>query len=141
MKAKKLGMWLFDAIVFVAIAVYRIATGHTDDHYYFSTDSWFPSYSDIHYAGSSTVSVYDEPFFIICMIVMALYLLVSLVLKIKGTDGDGTFALKFFAYIAALVSVIYMYSGDWDWLIVLVVGFASLCLELSIQDDKKTDDQ
>lgn len=137
MKAKKLGLWLLDTVVFVAIAIYRITTGYTDEHYYFSTDSWFPSYSDIHYVGSSTVSVYDEPFFIICMIVMALYLLVALVLKIKGTDGAGTFALKFFAYIAAIVSVSYMYSGEGDFFIVLVVGFVSMLMETAVSESQK----
>ena len=137
MKAKKLGLWLMDTIVFVVIAIYRISTGYTDDNYYYSTDSWFPSYSDIHYAGSSHYSVYDEPFFIVCMIIMALYLLISLVLKIKGTDGDGTLALKFFAYIAAVVSVSFMYSGDWDWLIVLVVGFVAMIMEFAVKDSNK----
>lgn len=137
MKAKKIGVWLFDTIVFVIIAVYRSIAGYTDDHYYFDTDSWFPSYSDTYYLGSSNVSVYDEPFFIVCMIVMALYLLVSLVLKIKGTAGDGIFALKVLAYIAALVSVIYMYSGAWDWLAVVVIGFISIMIEVNIKDKKQ----
>ena len=137
MKAKKIGVWLFDTTVFVIIAVYRSIVGYTDSHYFFDTDSWVPSYSDVYYLGSSNVSVYDEPFFIVCMIVIALYLLVSLVLKIKGTDGDGTLALKLFAYIAALVSVTYMYSGSWDWLIVVIIGIVSLVIEASIRDKKK----
>ena len=131
MKAKKIGVWLIDAITFAIIAIYRSIVGYTDDHYYFDTDSWFPSASDTYYLGSSNVSVYDEPFFIVCMVIIALYLLVSLVLKIKGTDGDSTIGLKIVAYIAALVSVSYMYSGSWDWLIVLVVGVISLSMEVS----------
>ena len=71
------------------------------------------------------------------MIVMALYLLVSLVLKIKGSAGDGIFALKVLAYIAALVSVIYMYSGAWDWLAVVVIGFISIMIEVNIKDKKQ----
>ncbi len=137
MKRKKLGIWLFDTIVFVIIAVYRSIAGHTDNHYYFDTDSWFPSYADTYCLGSSNVSVYDEPFFIVCMVVMALYLLVSLVLKIKGIDGYSIFALKLFAYITAIVSVTYMYSGSWDWLIVIVVGFVSIMIEINIKNKKQ----
>ena len=135
MKAKKIALWVFDTIVFVTIAIYRIACGHTIDHYYYTGLDWY----DIAYGGSSTTSVYDEPFFIICMIIMAFYLLVSLVLKIKGTDGDGTLALKFFAYIASLVSVAFMYSGDWDWLIVVVIGFISLTIESHVDEKKKSE--
>lgn len=133
MKAKKIALWFFDAVVFVAIAIYRSIVGYTDDHYISLSDSWF---SDVYYAGSTQVTVYDEPFFIVCMIIMGIYLLSAIYTKATGTDSDGIFLFKIIAYIAALVSVSYMYSGDWDPFIVIALGLISIAIEVVISDKK-----
>lgn len=131
MKALKILLWVFDTVVFVAIAIYRSATGYWDASYGSYTNSWF---SDLYYIGGETVTVYDEPFFIVCMIIMALYLLVSIVTKIKGIYSETLDSFKVVAYIAAVVSVSFMYSGDWDWLIVSVIGILSTISDFALSN-------
>lgn len=126
MKAKKLAIWVYDLIVFVAIVIYRAGNGHY--HYSYTTlrDNG-PIYRDWIDESIEYVNVLEEPFFIICVIVMALFLIVSLIANIKGYRVDTI--IKVIAYIAAFVSVMYMYSGEWDWLVVSVFGIISIVLE------------
>ena len=135
MKAKKITLWFCDAIVFIAIAIYRSIVGYTDDHYISLSDSWF---SDVYYVGSSHTTVYDEPFFIVCMVIMVLYLLVALFTKVRGTDEDGVFVLKVIAYIAAVVSVTFMYSGEYDCIVIALIGIISVLLENKLEKKQKT---
>ena len=131
MKAKQIGFWLLDVIVFVIIAVHR-AGGYSVDNIYVNSDSWLPKPSDIYHLGSSNYGVYGEPFFIICLLVMLTYLVVALVLKIKDKVGDGYLKFKICAYIAAFVSVVYKPTGDWDWFFVIIVGLAAVVSEVVV---------
>ena len=137
MKAKKLAIWVYDLIVFVAIVIYRAGNGYYDYSYTTLRDNG-PIYRDWIDESVEYVNVLEEPFFIICVIVMALFLLVSLVAKIKGSGGDTISGFKVIAYIAALVSVIYMYSGEGDWIVVAIVGIISIVLELCTDEKECT---
>ena len=132
-RAKKIAFWLADAFVFLMIVVHRTG-GYTVDNYYVNSNSWAPKPSDIYHIGSSNFGVLLEPFFLVCLFVMILYLVIALVLKIKDRVGDGYLKCKIAAYIAAFVSVTYKPTGDWDWFFALVVGFAAVVSEVVICD-------
>lgn len=134
MTAKKFGLWIFDTIVFAVIAIYRCAVGYKDAHYYQYGSSWY----QVGYGGSTHYDVYDEPFFIICMVIMGVFLIVSLIDKFRKEGNFWVYLFKWVAYIAAIISVSYMYSGDWDWLVVIVVGLIAVTMEGSAIGKEKT---
>lgn len=72
------------------------------------------------------------------MVIMALYLLVALFTKVRGTDEDGVFVLKVIAYIAAVVSVTFMYSGEYDCIVIALIGIISVLLENKLEKKQKT---
>ena len=131
MKAGKIALWFADVVVFVAIVIYRASNGYYDHTYTTLRDNG-PVYRDWIDVSVDYVNVLEEPFFIICVIIMALFLIASIVCKIKGKYDDEIGGFKVIAYIAAVVSVAFMYSGESDWLIVSVIGIVSVLLETAM---------